>query len=112
MQGASRRAPQPEPSTRSLLAGPVFGECHPAAAAVRHTCGRGRRRADPRASAIGRAKAVDPPREEAIIDFLITGPLGRAELRAQAAPARVVATCSCDCPSVWIDSDPSAPAPV
>lgn len=45
-----------------------------------------------------------------MIDFLISGPLGREELRAQAATARVVATCSCGCPSVWIETEPSAPA--
>jgi hypothetical protein len=51
-------------------------------------------------------------REEAIIDFLNSGPLGRNELREQAATARVVATCSCSCPSVWIEADPSAPVAV
>ncbi|HVH50839.1 MAG TPA: hypothetical protein VM690_01735, partial [Gaiellaceae bacterium] len=52
------------------------------------------------------------PNEEAMIDFLISGPLGRKELRTQAATARVVATCSCGCPSVWIEADPSAPVAV
>jgi hypothetical protein len=47
--------------------------------------------------------------EAAVIDFLIAGPLGRDELRAQAAGARVVATCSCGCPSIWIEIDASAP---
>jgi hypothetical protein len=47
--------------------------------------------------------------EAAIIDFLIAGPLGRDELRAQAAGAHVVATCSCGCRSIWIETDPCAP---
>jgi hypothetical protein len=47
--------------------------------------------------------------EQAIIEFLIAGPLGRDELRAQAAGARVVATCSCGCPSIWIEAEASAP---
>jgi hypothetical protein len=52
------------------------------------------------------------PGEEAMIDFLISGPLGTEELRRQAATARVVAICSCGCPSVWIEVAPSVPAAV
>jgi hypothetical protein len=47
--------------------------------------------------------------EAAIIEFLISGPLGRNELRAQAAKARVVAACSCGCSSVWLEADSTAP---
>jgi len=47
--------------------------------------------------------------ERALIDFLLQGPLGRDELRTQAETARVVGTCSCRCPSVWLDVDPESP---
>lgn len=49
------------------------------------------------------------PREQALIDYLLDGPLGRAELREQAKAARVVSSCSCGCPSVGLDIDPVAP---
>jgi hypothetical protein len=40
--------------------------------------------------------------ERALLDFLLAGPLGDDRLRAQAATARVVAQCSCGCPSVGL----------
>jgi hypothetical protein len=61
-----------------------------------------------------RVPLADPrplaPHERALIDFLIAGPLGRPELRAQADMASVVAVCSCGCASVWMEVDGSAPS--
>jgi hypothetical protein len=37
-----------------------------------------------------------------MIEFLIHGPGGTPGLRRQADRAKVVATCSCGCPSVWL----------
>jgi hypothetical protein len=48
-------------------------------------------------------------KERALIDFLLDGPLGRAELREQAQTARVVGVCSCGCPSVYLEVDGTAP---
>jgi hypothetical protein len=48
-------------------------------------------------------------KERALIDILLAGPLGKPELRRQAASARVVGVCSCGCPSVHLEVDPSAP---
>jgi hypothetical protein len=48
-------------------------------------------------------------KERALIDFLLAGPMGQAELRAQAETAQVVGVCSCGCPSVWIEVDPAMP---
>jgi hypothetical protein len=47
-----------------------------------------------------------------LIDFLLEGPLGRDELRKQAATASVAGVCRCGCPSVWLDVDPATPAAV
>jgi hypothetical protein len=47
------------------------------------------------------------PNERALVEFLLAGPLGRDELRAQAQTAQVVAVCSCRCPSVWLHVDPA-----
>jgi hypothetical protein len=47
--------------------------------------------------------------ERHLLDFLLAGPRGRPELRAQAGSAEVVAGCSCGCPSVWLSVDPDAP---
>lgn len=49
-------------------------------------------------------------RERELIDFLVAGPLGRAELREQAKVAQVIALCSCGCPSVFIEVDHDEPA--
>jgi hypothetical protein len=38
--------------------------------------------------------------------------LGGTSCASKLPPARVVATCSCSCPSVWIEADPSAPVAV
>ena len=45
-----------------------------------------------------------------LIDFLIGGPLGSAELRTQVAATRVVTKCSCGCPSVGLEVDASVPS--
>ena len=45
--------------------------------------------------------------ERALLDYLLDGPLGRAELRRQAETARVVGLCSCGCASVWLGVDPA-----
>jgi hypothetical protein len=49
------------------------------------------------------------PLERAAVEFLLDGPLGRDELRAQAATARVDGVCSCGCPSVYFEVDRSLP---
>jgi hypothetical protein len=46
-------------------------------------------------------------RERALIDVLLEGPLGRAELREQAGVTQVIGLCSCGCPSGYLDVDPS-----
>ena len=49
-------------------------------------------------------------KERALLDFLLAGPLGKAELlRAQAETARVVGGCACGCSSVHLAVDESAP---
>jgi hypothetical protein len=58
--------------------------------------------------------SLDEPRqltakERALIDFLLAGPLGRQQLRAQVDATRVVTRCSCGCPSVGLSVDASAP---
>lgn len=50
------------------------------------------------------------PKERALIEFVLNGPLGRDELRKQAKTARVAGVCSCGCSSVWLDVDPQTPA--
>jgi hypothetical protein len=57
---------------------------------------------------------LDPPRpltpkERALLDFLLTSPLAREELREQATSARVEALCWCGCPSVVLQIDSEAP---
>jgi hypothetical protein len=61
--------------------------------------------------------ALDTPRglsaeERALIDFLLSGPLGDDQLRAQAASARVVTRCSCGCPTVGLTVDTALPESV
>jgi hypothetical protein len=58
--------------------------------------------------------ALEAPRglsadERALVDFLLSGPLGDERLRAQAASARVVARCSCGCATVGLSVDRSLP---
>jgi hypothetical protein len=48
--------------------------------------------------------------ERALVNWFVEGPVGRPELRAQAGAALVVATCSCGCPSVYLEV-PSEVAP-
>ncbi len=48
-------------------------------------------------------------KERALLDFLLAGPLGKPELRAQAETARVVGVCGCGCPSVQLGVDESTP---
>jgi hypothetical protein len=57
---------------------------------------------------------LDNPRrltakERVLIDFLLAGPRGGPELRAQVAGTRAVTKCSCGCPSVGLVVEPSAP---
>jgi hypothetical protein len=47
--------------------------------------------------------------ERELVNFLLDGPLGRRELRDQATTARVASACSCGCPSIGFDVDPSVP---
>jgi hypothetical protein len=49
------------------------------------------------------------PKERALIDFLLAGPLGRDQLRQQAETAEVDGTCGCGCPSVFLRADPAIP---
>ena len=48
--------------------------------------------------------------ERALLDFVLSGPLGRDDLRAQAATAEVVARCDCGCRSVTLKADPETPS--
>lgn len=50
------------------------------------------------------------PKERTLIDFLLDSPLGRDELRKQAASSRVAGVCSCGCPSIWLAVDPATPS--
>lgn len=45
-----------------------------------------------------------------MLEFLVRGPSGTASLREQAEVVEVVATCSCGCPSVWLDAPGDATA--
>lgn len=47
--------------------------------------------------------------ERGLLDFLVAGPRGRPELRAQAVSAQAVGRCSCGCPSVYVAVDADAP---
>jgi len=47
--------------------------------------------------------------ERALAEYLARGPLARPELDAQVDAAMVVGTCSCGCPSVALEVDPSVP---
>lgn len=47
--------------------------------------------------------------ERGLLDFLLAGPVDSPELRAQAATATVVGTCSCGCPSIQLGVDQGAP---
>ena len=47
--------------------------------------------------------------ERALAEYLAQGPLGSPELDAQVDSALVVGTCSCGCPSVFLEVDPSVP---
>src|SRR5437899_2153262 len=58
---------------------------------------------------------LDSPRtltayERTLLDFLLSGPLGRPKLREQARTAKVVGQCDCGCRSVVLEADPSAPS--
>jgi hypothetical protein len=46
-------------------------------------------------------------KERALLEFLLSGPLGRDELRAQVETALVWSQCSCGCPSVGLATGPS-----
>ncbi len=66
---------------------------------------------EPRADAV----PLDEPRpltaeERELLEHLAGAPLGKAGLRAQIEAARVVAECSCGCPSVWLEVNDSAPS--
>lgn len=50
------------------------------------------------------------PKERALIEFLLDGPLGRNELRKQAETAHVESICSCGCPSVVLEVDRTTPS--
>jgi hypothetical protein len=57
---------------------------------------------------------VDParplyPDERALLGLLLGGPVDSAELRAQAATARVNGVCSCGCPSIRLAVDEQTP---
>jgi hypothetical protein len=44
-----------------------------------------------------------------LVTFLLAGPVGPVDLRNQTATAKVVATCSCGCASVWLGVADDAP---
>jgi hypothetical protein len=43
--------------------------------------------------------------ERALLDFLLSGPLGREELRTQAETAQVISHCDCGCRSIILQTD-------
>jgi hypothetical protein len=63
----------------------------------------------PEKVALARPRALTA-KERTLIEFLLDGPLGSGELRRQAETVRVVGTCSCGCPSVFLEADPSTPS--